>query len=405
MLADDEATDAVVFGPEGLIAALRPNAVHIALGTLSVALSRRLMEAHAAAEQHYVAAPVFGRPNVALQGRLWIVAAGDDATLEHIRTVLDAIGRGVTIVGNEPPQAHAFKLGGNFMISAMAQTLSEAFVFATAEGINPELFLETMNEALFQSPFYLSYGRVMLHPPEHPGATVLLGEKDIRLFREATQSAGVRLGLAEYLQEQFNSAIRHGLGKSDWAVGQYRMAEQVSKNNTPRRCMSMTSQTATKDLPLRGKVAFITGASSGIGAACAGSFARAGARLLLAARRNDRLQEMVSDLRSAGAEEVHTVALDVRDKKQVQTVIDGLPSSWQAIDILINNAGLSRGLEKVYHGKVDDWEEMIDTNVQGLPYVMRAVVPGMVERGAGHVINLRIIPPGTLHIRTEPCDW
>lgn len=233
MLADDEATDAVVFGPEGLIAALRPNAVHIALGTLSVALSRRLMEAHAAAEQHYVAAPVFGRPNVALQGRLWIVAAGDDATLEHIRTVLDAIGRGVTIVGNEPPQAHAFKLGGNFMISAMAQTLSEAFVFATAEGINPELFLETMNEALFQSPFYLSYGRVMLHPPEHPGATVLLGEKDIRLFREATQSAGVRLGLAEYLQEQFNSAIRHGLGKSDWAVGQYRMAEQVSKNNTP----------------------------------------------------------------------------------------------------------------------------------------------------------------------------
>ena len=87
-----------------------------------------------------------------------------------------------------------------------------------------------MNEALFQSPFYLNYGRVMLHPPEHPGATVLLGEKDIRLFREATQSAGVRLGLAEYLQEQFNLAIRNGLGKTDWAVGQYRMAEQAAKN-------------------------------------------------------------------------------------------------------------------------------------------------------------------------------
>lgn len=229
MLADDESTEAVAFGPDGLLAALRPNAAHIALGTLSVALSRRLMESHAAADQGYIAAPVFGRPNVAAQGRLWVVAAGDEPTLEQVRTVLDAIGRGVTIVGNEPPQAHAFKLGGNFMISAMVQTLSEAFVFASAEGIDPELFLETINEALFQSPFYLNYGRVMLHPPEHPGATVLLGEKDIRLFREATQSAGVQLGLAEYLQEQFNVAILHGLGKTDWAVGQYRMAEQASK--------------------------------------------------------------------------------------------------------------------------------------------------------------------------------
>ena len=150
----------------------------------------------------------------------------------------------------------------------------------------------------------------------------------------------------------------------------------------------MTSHTSPTDRPLHGKVAFITGASSGIGAACAASFAQAGARLLLAARRNDRLQDMGSDLRSAGADDVHTVALDVRDKKQVQAVVDGLPPSWQAIDILINNAGLSRGLEKVHEGKIDDWEEMIDTNVKGLLYVTRAVVPGMVQRGAGHVVNL-----------------
>ncbi len=232
MLANDEATEAVAFGPEGFLAALRPNAVHIALGTLSVALSRRLMESHAAASQGYVAAPVFGRPNVAAQGRLWVVAAGDDSTLEQVRTVLGAIGRGVTIVGNEPWQAHAFKLGGNFTISAMAQTLSEAFVFASAQGLDPELFLETVNEALFQSPFYLNYGRVMLHPPEHPGATVLLGEKDIRLLREATQSAGIRLGLVEYLQEQFSAAVRNGMGETDWAVGQYRMAEQAARNKT-----------------------------------------------------------------------------------------------------------------------------------------------------------------------------
>ncbi len=152
--------------------------------------------------------------------------------------------------------------------------------------------------------------------------------------------------------------------------------------------MTNLSHANTTGLPLAGKVAFITGASSGIGAACAKSFAHAGARLLLAARREDRLREMVADLRAAGAEDVHTVALDVRDKKQVEAVVDGLPAAWKAIDILINNAGLSRGLEKVYEGHVDDWEEMIDTNVKGLLYVTRAVVPGMVKRGSGHVVNL-----------------
>jgi 3-hydroxyisobutyrate dehydrogenase-like beta-hydroxyacid dehydrogenase len=230
ILANDEATEAVAFGPEGFLAALPAHAIHIALGTLSVALSRRLMDSHAEADQRYIAAPVFGRPNVAAQGRLWVVAAGDESTLEHVRPVLDAIGRGLTIVGKEPWQANAFKLAGNFMISAMIQTLSEAFVSVSSQGIDPELFLQTVNEALFQSPFYLGYGQVMLHPPEHPGATVLLGEKDIRLMREATETAGIRLGLVEYLQEQFDTAIRNGMGQMDWAIGQYRTAELTSKD-------------------------------------------------------------------------------------------------------------------------------------------------------------------------------
>ena len=229
MLANDEAVEAVAFGREGFVAALPVHAVHIALGTISVALSRRLTESHAQAGQRYIASPVFGRPNVAAQGRLWVVASGDAATLEDVRSVLEAIGRGLTIVGTEPWQAHAFKLGGNFMITAMVQTLSEAFVYASAQGLDPELFLETVNEALFQSPFYLAYGRVMLHPPEHPGATVLLGEKDMRLLREAAAAAGVQLGLSDYLERQLITAIENGMGMTDWAVGQYRMAELASK--------------------------------------------------------------------------------------------------------------------------------------------------------------------------------
>lgn len=139
---------------------------------------------------------------------------------------------------------------------------------------------------------------------------------------------------------------------------------------------------------LSGKTVFITGASSGIGAACAKRFAQEGARLLLAARREDRLKQMAAELKAAGAQDVHSLQLDVRDQKRVKAAIDGLPSAWRLIDILVNNAGLSRGLDKVHEGSIEDWEEMIDTNVKGLLYVTRAVVPGMVERTAGHVVNL-----------------
>lgn len=139
---------------------------------------------------------------------------------------------------------------------------------------------------------------------------------------------------------------------------------------------------------MKGSVVFITGASAGIGEACAYVFAREGARLLLAARRLERLEAIREKLMEAGAAAVHAIGLDVRDRSAVESAISGLPAEWRAIDVLVNNAGLSRGLEKLYVGKIEDWEEMIDTNVKGLLYVTRAVVPGMVERGRGHVINL-----------------
>lgn len=141
-------------------------------------------------------------------------------------------------------------------------------------------------------------------------------------------------------------------------------------------------------MSLKGKIVFITGASAGIGAAAALAFAAEGARLLLAARRKDKLDAVSAQALARGAEAVHTFLLDIRKHWDVQTAIDGLPEEWAKIDILVNNAGLSRGLDKLYMGRVDDWEEMIDTNVKGLLYVTRAVVPGMVVRGGGHVVNL-----------------
>lgn len=139
---------------------------------------------------------------------------------------------------------------------------------------------------------------------------------------------------------------------------------------------------------LDGKIVFVTGASAGIGAATALAFAAEGARLLLAARRKEKLGEVAALALKRGAPAVHTFQLDVRNRTAVQQSIEDLPKEWAQIDILINNAGLSRGLDKLYQGNIDDWEEMIDTNVKGLLYVTRAVVPGMVERGRGHIINL-----------------
>jgi NADP-dependent 3-hydroxy acid dehydrogenase YdfG len=141
-------------------------------------------------------------------------------------------------------------------------------------------------------------------------------------------------------------------------------------------------------MSLKGKIVFITGASSGIGAATALAFAAEGARLLLAARRADKLSQVASLALERGAPAVRSINLDVRNYRAVQDAIDNLLPEWAEIDILVNNAGLSRGLDKLYAGKIEDWDEMIDTNVKGMLYVSRAVVPGMVVRGRGHIVNM-----------------
>lgn len=132
------------------------------------------------------------------------------------------------------------------------------------------------------------------------------------------------------------------------------------------------------------KIVFITGASSGIGRACAEAFAATGAKLILCARRLDRLEKMAENLNA----ETYLTELDVRDQKEVRKKIASLPDEWSDIDILINNAGLARGLSKLHEGTLSDWEEMIDTNVKGLLYVSREVVPGMVKRNRGDIVNI-----------------
>ncbi len=139
---------------------------------------------------------------------------------------------------------------------------------------------------------------------------------------------------------------------------------------------------------LSDKKIFITGASSGIGKACAVEFAREGADLLLAARRIERLEELSGKLQTQYGIKIKTLELDVRNRNEVKIKISSLPDDWKNIDVLLNNAGLARGFDKLYEGNIDEWEEMIDTNIKGLLYVTRNILQYMVNRKSGHVINI-----------------
>jgi NADP-dependent 3-hydroxy acid dehydrogenase YdfG len=158
---------------------------------------------------------------------------------------------------------------------------------------------------------------------------------------------------------------------------------------------------------LSGKIVFLTGASSGIGLACAHTFAHEGARLVLSARRKDRLDTLIQELKNAYGTDAIAIQLDVRQQPAVEKAVQALPQSWQDIEILVNNAGLSRGLDKLHEGKLQDWEEMIDTNVKGLLYVSRAVIPGMVARKRGMIINIgslaghEVYPGGNVYCATK----
>lgn len=159
---------------------------------------------------------------------------------------------------------------------------------------------------------------------------------------------------------------------------------------------------------LKDKIVFISGASSGIGKACAELFAKAGAHLILCARSIEKIKDIADELEAQYKIEVLTCGLDVQDKKLVNEAIDGLPEKWREIDILVNNAGLARGLEKLHEGNPDDWDAMIDTNVKGLLYLTRKIVPFMLENQVnGHIINIgstagiHAYPSGAVYCATK----
>lgn len=151
----------------------------------------------------------------------------------------------------------------------------------------------------------------------------------------------------------------------------------------------------------------VTGASSGIGEACARTFAAAGDRLVLVARREDRLAALAAELADAHGTGSHTIALDVRDRSAVRATLGALPDAWRDVDVLVNSAGLAAGLDRFQDADPDDWDRMIETNVRGVLDVTRALLDGMIARGSGHVVNIGSIagraayPSGSVYCATK----
>ena len=219
MLADDAAVEGVIFAPGNAIQALPTGAAHISMSTISLTLSRRLAEAHKERKQHYVAATVFGRPDVAAAGKLFIVAAGPSEQIERCQLLFDAIGQKTFTAGEEAHAANAIKLAGNFVITTVIESLAEAFAFGRKSGVDPHTFLDILTNSLFPGPVYQTYGNLIAADQfEPPGFKLPLGFKDNRLLLTAAEEARVPMPMASLVHDRFVTALARGLGEADWAA-------------------------------------------------------------------------------------------------------------------------------------------------------------------------------------------
>jgi 3-hydroxyisobutyrate dehydrogenase-like beta-hydroxyacid dehydrogenase len=219
MLSDDRALEEVVFGDEGILKSLKKGAIHVSSSTISVALSARLSQAHHAAGQGYVAAPVFGRPDVAEAKQLWVVAAGWPGDVAFVQPIFDAIGRGTTKVGNEAPAANTVKLAGNFLIASMIEALGEAFTLVRKSGVDPRTFLDFFQSVMTKAPIFERYAGLIADEAYEPaGFKMYLGLNNLRLVLDAGSEAEVPLPLASVLRDQMLSAVARGMGDLDWAA-------------------------------------------------------------------------------------------------------------------------------------------------------------------------------------------
>jgi 3-hydroxyisobutyrate dehydrogenase-like beta-hydroxyacid dehydrogenase len=219
MLADDEAVEGVALGRNGIIDSLPAGGLHVSSSTISVALSQRLSDEHAAAGQHFVAAPVFGRPEAAAAGHLFVVVGGDPAAVKAAEPLLEAVGQRTFVVSDLPKNANLVKLSGNFLGASVIESLGEALALIGKGGIDQRRYLDFLTSTLFDAPIYKTYGSLIATGSFKPaGFAAPLGQKDIRLVLAAAEDLGVPMPVASLLRDRFLTLIAHGGDQLDWSA-------------------------------------------------------------------------------------------------------------------------------------------------------------------------------------------
>jgi 3-hydroxyisobutyrate dehydrogenase-like beta-hydroxyacid dehydrogenase len=221
MLADDDAASNIAFGSGGLIDSLPKGAIHLSMSTISVALSKRLSQAHTKAGQGYVAAPVFGRPDAAAAAKLFIVVAGDAATIDVCQPLFRAMGQKTFPIGTEPSAANLVKLSGNFLMASAIEALGEAVALIGKAGIDRHAYVDLLTSSIFNAPVYKIYGGLIAQGKFEPAAFAApLGYKDIRLALAAAEKLRVPMPLGSLLHDRFLRLLAQGGDHLDWsAVG------------------------------------------------------------------------------------------------------------------------------------------------------------------------------------------
>jgi 3-hydroxyisobutyrate dehydrogenase-like beta-hydroxyacid dehydrogenase len=219
MLADDDATSDIALGSGGLIDSLPRGAIHLSMSTISVALSKRLTQAHAKAGQRYLAAPVFGRPDAAAAAKLFIVTAGDAATIDVCQPLFSAIGQKTFPIGTEPSAANLVKLSGNFLMASAIEALGEAVALIGKAGIDRRAYIDLLTSSIFNVPAYKTYGGLIAQGEFEPaGFAAPLGHKDIRLALAAAEGLRVPMPLASLLHDRFLRLFAQGGDHLDWSA-------------------------------------------------------------------------------------------------------------------------------------------------------------------------------------------
>jgi 3-hydroxyisobutyrate dehydrogenase-like beta-hydroxyacid dehydrogenase len=219
MLSNDEAVESVVFGSPGILGSLRKGAVHVSSSTISIELSDRLAAAHADAGQGYVAATVLGRPNLAAEGQLFVIAAGADEAVNAVAPLLSAVGRQTTRFGVKPSNANMVKLSVNFLFASVMESLGEAVALVAKGGIDKADYVEFLTTTMFNAPAYKTYGELAVSEQPAPvGFAAPLGFKDIRLAIAASEKLGVPMPLLSLLHDRFVELMASGGEHMDWSA-------------------------------------------------------------------------------------------------------------------------------------------------------------------------------------------